>query len=276
MEQLDLQQLQQLIFLFVGLVFATLAALVVYVIVANRHRRAKIAQTHKHDDAGLPAARHVTGQVLALVREKAGEPLQVEIGGTRYRRLADIEDLQIKRQVVESARELIQFTGVLGKGAIAPAPLEKTHSWREDVREGSQGELDRIHAVPADEEAQPQPTPAPTDVEQRFLSLLAEMGQAQAKPEKPSLVSSIQHTLRPKVSEPDRTRTFVHEIEDIVQRRIGLIPALQGRSVHVRPDPGGSVHFVFEGQEYKSLDDIPNLTARQLIKDAIQEWDETT
>jgi hypothetical protein len=47
-----------------------------------------------------------------------------------------------------------------------------------------------------------------------------------------------------------------------------------GRGLHVRPGSGGEVLFTFEGQEYKKLDDIPNLTARQVIKEAIQEWDE--
>jgi hypothetical protein len=55
-----------------------------------------------------------------------------------------------------------------------------------------------------------------------------------------------------------------------------LIPAVAGSDIHVRPGPAGSVRFVFEGQEYENLDEIPNLTARTLIRDSIQEWDETT
>jgi hypothetical protein len=55
-----------------------------------------------------------------------------------------------------------------------------------------------------------------------------------------------------------------------------MIPALAGRDLHVRPGSGGAVLFVFEGREYENLDEVPNLTAQQLIKDAIQEWDETT
>jgi hypothetical protein len=137
MEQIGLQQLQALIFLFVGLVVVTLVALIAYVVFANRRQRAKVAQVYE-EDVGLGPARQATGQVLALVREEAGEGLQVEINGIRYRSLAAIEDLQIRRQVVESAMELIQFTGVLGPAVVAPASLEKTYSWREDLRESSQ------------------------------------------------------------------------------------------------------------------------------------------
>ena len=64
--------------------------------------------------------------------------------------------------------------------------------------------------------------------------------------------------------------------EDIIQRRVQLIPALVGRDLHVRLDAGGSVRFAFQGQEYENLDELPNMTARQLIRDAIQEWEETT
>ena len=68
----------------------------------------------------------------------------------------------------------------------------------------------------------------------------------------------------------------MEDIEDIIQRRIQLIPALAQKQLHVEPGPGGEVRFIFEGQAYQRLDDIPNLTARDVVRDAIQEWDETT
>lgn len=275
MEQIGLQQLQGLVFLFVGLVFVILVALVAYVVFANRRQRAKAAQMYEEESTELRPAHRVTGQILALAREEVGGPLQVEINGISYRNLADIEDLQVRRQVVESAMELIQFTGVLGPAAVAPASLEKTYSWREDLRESSQDELDRIQTRPTGAGAGPQTPPVPEEVEERFLNMLAEMGQPRTQPEKPSLASSLQHALRPKSPDSDQSRTFVDDIEDIIQRRIQLIPAMQGRGLHVRPGPAGAVHFMFEGQEYEGLRDIPNLTARQLIKDAIREWDET-
>jgi hypothetical protein len=140
----------------------------------------------------------------------------------------------------------------------------------------SRDELEQIHAATGGAEA-PTPTPpAPEKVEEQFLSLLAEMGQGPSSPEKPSLLSSIQQRLVPKPQPPDRTRTFVDDIEDIIQRRVRLIPALAGRDLHVRLDAAGLVRFAFQGREYESLDDLPNMTARQLIRDAIQEWEETT
>jgi hypothetical protein len=276
MEGLDLRQVETLLFLFIGLIFVTLAALIIYVTVAGRRRKARMTRAYRGEEAELRPTRGAAGQVLALVREESWAPLEVEIGGKRYSSLAEIDDQQIKLQVMQSAAELIRFTGVLGDEAPALAPLETTHSWREDLRESSQSELDRIQAAPAPEGLSPRQGSAPEQVEEQFLSMLAEMGQSPTEPAKPSLASSLQYAMRPKLPDSDRTPSFVHEIEDIVQRRIQLIPALQGRGLHVRPGPGGSVCFVFEGQEYESLDDLPNLTARQLIEDAIQEWDQTT
>jgi hypothetical protein len=66
----------------------------------------------------------------------------------------------------------------------------------------------------------------------------------------------------------------VDEIEEIVQRRIHTMPALHGRDLHVRLGAGGSVRFAFEGVEYERLEEIPNMTAQQLVQDAIAEWDE--
>jgi membrane protein implicated in regulation of membrane protease activity len=270
MENLALQHLQTLFFALIGIIVLTLVALAVYVVVANRRERAKLAQTYEEAKLAPRSILQTTGRFLSLAREVVGGPLEVEIGGTKYRSLADIQDPQLKRQVVAATMELIQFTGVLGGGVTAPAPLEKTHSWREDLREDSQVELQRIRATPGDQEV----PPVPEEIEQRFLNLLAEMGQAPPPPEKPSIASALRQRMA-KSPDLDQRRTFVDDIEAIVQRRAPLILALTGRDLHIRPGPDRTVRFVFEGQEYESLEQVPNLTARQLIQDAIQEWNET-
>jgi hypothetical protein len=251
MTNLDLAQLRLLFFLFAGMAVVILIGLIAYVVVASRRRKAEDAPASNAVVVAPAAELPEAMQVMSLVRDEAGGRLQVEIEGARYRRLADVEDPEVKRRIVTTAMELIQFTGVLGEGISEPAPIEKTRTWREDLREGSHIELQRARTAPPSAGSPLQPPPDVHDIEARFLSLLAEMGQ-------PS------------------SRTFVDDIDDIVQRRLPLIPALAGRELHVRPGPGGKVRFSFEGQEYENVDDIPNLTARQLITDAIQEWDETT
>lgn len=275
MDSLDLQQVEGLFFVLLALIAVILVALIVYVVLANWRQRAKMVEAYEADKFAPRPARHLTGQILSLVRAGPGQPLKVAINGVQYRRMADIEDPQVRRQVVGAALELVQFTGALESDAIAPVPLEEADSWREDMRADSKVELERIHTVAARARSQPQTPPASEEVEEQFLSLLTQMSQAHSSPEKPGVVRSIQQRMAPRKGESESARTFLDDIDDILQRRIQLIPAMIGRDLHVRLDSGDAVHFAFEGREYDNLDDLPNLTAQQLIKDAIQEWEDT-
>jgi hypothetical protein len=268
--EFDLQQLRVLFLALLGLVLVTLGVLVAYLVLAGRRTRRRGKRVHAQEeelDKGMRAAwpaRQATGQVVALLRDEPGSALQVEVGGARYQRLAEIEDPHLKRQVVEAAMDLVRFTGVLGVESIAPAPVDKTYSWREDLRK----EI-RAHGQPAP------PRPANEEVEEQFLNLLSEIGPAPAV-EKPTLAAAIQQRWSSRTPRQGEPHSVVDEIEAIVQRRVLLIPALTGRDLHVRLGSEGTVHFIFEGRDYEQPDDIPNMTARQLVKDAIQEWDETT
>lgn len=281
MQDLVSQHLDLIFYALLGLIAALLVGLVAYVVIARRRERQKLAQTYELESMLPRPALEVTGQLLSLVREEPGGPLEIEIAGKKYRRLDEIEDKQMRRQVVEAAMELIRFTGALGSEPAAPAALDQTYQWREDLRQGSKGELEHIRSTKIEEtrtrdaehgaEAM-----VPEEVEERFLDLLSDMSHASPDVERPTLASALQRRWSPKPSDTDEPRTFVDQIDGIIQRRIQLIPALSQRELHVRPGPDGSVRFVFEGQEYKDLNDLPNMTARQIIRDAIQEWDETT
>ena len=271
MEALDLRQLEWLFFALLGLVVLIFAVLISYVIIANRRQRDRMVAAYEADKLAPRPVIKVTGQILSLVRNEVGGPLEVEIGGETYTSLAAIEDPQLRRQVVSTALELIQFTGALEQ-PVAPELPGETGSWREDLRESSQEELERIHAS-APRNGSESAT-APAEVEEQFLSLLSGMGQPPATPEKPSVTSALRQRRLPKLPKEEGSRSFVDEIEEIVQRRIHTTPALHARDLHVSLGAGGSVRFVFEGAEYESLEEIPNLTAQQLVRDAISEWDE--
>lgn len=280
MQSLDLQQLELVFYLLLGLIVVTLGALVAYVVIANRRQRARLAKTYELESLAPRPALQITGQILSLVREEPGAPLQVEIGGKRYRRMEEIQDTQLRRQVVEAAMELVAFTGALAGGGLGPAPLDQTQTWREDLRQDSESELQRIRSSLSQQAGEQQASPASRppvtgEAEEQFLSSLADTSQPSSLPERPSLLGALQRRRAPKVPDSGQPQTFVDQIDNIVQRRVQLMPALAQRGLHVRPGVDGGVRFVFEDQEYENLDDLPNLTARQVIKDAIQEWDET-
>ena len=271
MEQFDLDQLRRLLLLVIGAIVVLTLALIVYVVLANRRKTARRQGTGEGSQ-GPGLAPSTSTQPLSLVRDTEGGPLQVEVGGVRYRTLAEVADVESKRQIVLAAMELVRFTGVLGRNVQEPVPMDKTYHWREDLRQESQEELKQIRGAAADQPAVAAPA-AKAAIEEQFLSMLAEMGQTSPL-ERPGLVSSIQHRLTPKGVE-ERPRTFVDHIEEILQRRMQTIPAFRGRDLHVRADPAGGVRFQLDGHEYEDANDIPNLTARQLIADATKEWEET-
>ncbi|MGD8398372.1 MAG: hypothetical protein PVG11_05910 [Anaerolineae bacterium] len=272
MENFDLQQLELFLYLLIGLVFVTLFGLILYTVIANRRERRRLAEAYEVEQLTPRPTLQMTGQILSLVRKRPADPLHVEVAGHRYRRMADVQDPLVRRQIVEAAMELIQFTGVLsGEIPPAPAPAAKTYRWREDLRQDSLAELQRIRAG---EEPSPGPDQVPEDVEESFLDLLSEMSTG-GSAERATLVSALQRTMQPRRTDTEGGRTFLDEIDAIIQRRIQLIPALSQRELRVRQAPGGVVHFVFEGKVYENMDEIPNLTARQVVIEAIQEWDET-
>ncbi|MFN2220763.1 MAG: hypothetical protein ACK2UA_19285 [Anaerolineae bacterium] len=274
MEALDLQQLEGLFFALVGIIVVILAILITYVIVANRRQRDRMIAVYEADKLAPRPAITVTGQILSLVRSEVGGPLEVEIDGVKYARLADIEDSQLRRQVVGTALELIQFTGALEPPPQVPVGVEEASSWRENLRESSQVELERIRAQTSGNGSEAEAAQAAGEVEERFLNLLAEMGQPSPGPEKPSVMGALRRRRLPKIPEDDTTPSFVDAIDDIVQRKLRTVPALVGRDLHVGLGDGGSVCFAFEGSKYESLEEIPNLTAQQVVRDAIAEWDE--
>jgi len=276
MEAFDLQQLEWVFFVLLALIVVIVAVLIGYVVIANRRQRDRMVAAYEADKLAPRPAVKVTGQILSLVRSEVGGPLEVEIDGAKYPSLADIEDPQVRRQVVGTALELIQFTGALGQAASALVPMDETSTWREDLRENSQEELERIHSSVSGNGSEPEVARAPKEVEEQFLNLLTELGQSPPTPETPSVAGALRQRRLPYYPEDEASHTFVDEIDEIVQRRIHTVPALLGRDLHVRLGDGGSVRFAFEGQEYESLEEVPNLTAQQLVQDAITEWDEKT
>lgn len=276
MDNLGLEQLRILFYILLGLIVLLLLVLTVYVVVANRRQRAQLEKTVEEAKLAPRQIQQITGQILSLIRDEVGGAIHVEIAGAEYYSMEEVNDPNLRRQLVAAAMELIQFTGVLATGATEPAPVDRTESWREDMRGESDAELERIKASKEGRPETAEASAAPEEVEEQFLSLLTEMGQAPPQVDKPNLVSAIQRRWTPRHLDSDSRPSFVEDIEAIVQRRIQFIPALAGADIHLLPGPGGSVRFVFEGQEFENLDDVPNLTARTVIKDAIQEWDETT
>lgn len=77
-------------------------------------------------------------------------------------------------------------------------------------------------------------------------------------------------------SVPSRTpRTFVDVIDQIVQRRLELLPEsdpLRRQTIRLRSHPSGDLEIVVDGVTFGALGDIDDRQVRSLIEAAIDEW----
>jgi hypothetical protein len=281
MENLNLQQLEWLFYLLLGVILLIVILLIVYVLRTSRRRtemaRAQLTGTPAQPTKTAPQPHTPEGEpTVALVRAQPGGVLMVEIDGVRYQRLADIEEAEVRRQVLSTALDLIRFTGVMGEEELSPAPLETTANWREDLRQESKDWLERAGTRASGLDLQPPAQGSSEDAEELFLRSLNQTPSSAPSLAPPTLVDAIRRRMRGQQANAEQSLSFVQDIERILQRRIQLLPALAGRDLHVRLASDGTVRFRFEGQDYADLDEVPNLTARQLVRDAIQEWDDIT
>jgi len=98
----------------------------------------------------------------------------------------------------------------------------------------------------------PQPVPTTPVVEQ--AAFLAKLRQ-QAPSHKPE------------------SRTFVDEINSLVQQRLEERPDLAEHRICLTTSEGGSLRIHVGRQTFDAVGDVPDLEVRALIQDAIREWD---
>jgi hypothetical protein len=67
--------------------------------------------------------------------------------------------------------------------------------------------------------------------------------------------------------------SFIDEIEEILQLRIGRLSSPPPVEVHVLTSEEGSLQIEVGPDVYDSADDVPDPQIRQLIQDAVSEWE---
>jgi len=67
---------------------------------------------------------------------------------------------------------------------------------------------------------------------------------------------------------------FVEQIEDIVHARLGEDPALAGIDVDFKTAPGGALEICVDGESYADVGDIPDERLRELVRRAIERWEQ--
>ncbi len=70
-------------------------------------------------------------------------------------------------------------------------------------------------------------------------------------------------------------RSFIDEIEDILQQLIAQDPAALGRDIHVRAGPNETLRIEIDGVCFDSADEVPDPVAWELIKTAVRRWEKS-
>jgi hypothetical protein len=220
-----------------------------------------------------------SGEVLRLLRDRVTGALVVEVEGKQYRALSEIKDEGVGRQVLQAVASLVRFTGVLqvqvqGETSQPPSTLPVEPRPVDAPPRSPTAVLEQAPPVPR--------TPAPPSVEREFLQSLVQPERPKEEAEKPSL-SPIEFfrrsfTARRKAkatSDVPSPRSFVEEIEDLLQRFLRTYPSVIGKEIHVGVGQGGGIRIQVENEFFDRPDDIPDPEIRGILKAAIQEWEKS-
>jgi hypothetical protein len=180
-------------------------------------------------------------ELLRVAREPATGQVSIYIAGKPYANFHDIQSPANEQAFMLAFRLLQAFS----ENAIVAAP-----------------EAGEAEAAP--KTAEP-PSAAPV------VYRAAEL----PPPELPSM-QPFQQFRKLRSKQPPATKfvikSITEQIEDHLQDKIARTP-LARRGVHVRAEPQGNAIFLLEGKAYLAVDDVPDPEVRQVIRDAISEWE---
>lgn len=170
-------------------------------------------------------------EVLRILRDLADGRLVIEIGGKRYRNLAEITDPQVRRRFMGNAEALAHFA----------------------AEEASSSDQDIWSYSPA--KATEQPTTS-------------------SQPIMPSSSVPVEASPAPDTAEETEVpKTIADEIEEMIQYRLGMTPALTGRSIHIRSAMGGGIRVEVDGHGFDSVSDVTDSEVLAFIQSVIREWE---
>lgn len=182
-----------------------------------------------------------TVEVLRVLRDLADGKLVIEIGGKRYRSLAEIIDPQVKRRFMGNAAALAQFAQV-STAPLSPAavlwPAPKTEVVDQPPT---------ITYPPPQQSVEPSIQPAGT----------TETAVAPADSQE----------------QPSAPKTIADEIEELIQLRLHTTPALMYRSIHIRQGAGGGIRVEVDGHYFDSVAEVTDPEVTAFLQSVIHEWE---
>jgi hypothetical protein len=68
--------------------------------------------------------------------------------------------------------------------------------------------------------------------------------------------------------------SIAEQIQEVLQRKLEQTPGFTGRSIHIRPSLHGGVRIEVDGRFYEGVGEVDDDAVRQLLQDAVREWEE--
>lgn len=217
--------------------------------------------------AGTPAAARLESvesslaqkpfEVFRVVRMGPVGKLLVEVGGQRYSNIVEIQDGAVGRRVLLAVQELGEFVGPHGAWM-----LSAMHQQAELAEHGAEAEA------------------ALTVEQQEFLARLEATPSGGAIEERAAgVVEFLQQKPSPSAQEAGaaselEVKSFVDELEELLQVRMTGRPEMSGRSVHFRSTRAGELRIEVDGREYEAVEDIPDSEIVAELRATISDWEQ--
>ncbi len=198
------------------------------------------------------AARGSAHEVLRVLRDNLTGRLMVEIAGKRYANLDALAEGDVRQALMTTLHDLEAFAGgaiglsASGQPAGAPAtatpPVARQALAARTARSASE--------PPAGAPGEYRPLPPPTMNPFKQMAVLREMAKNPPLPPK----------------------SITEQIDEVLQEQIIGTPMIH-RGLHVRPGLRGDAVFEADGQSYPSVEALPDVEVRDVIRAAIAEWE---
>jgi hypothetical protein len=176
-------------------------------------------------------------EVLRVLRDNLTGRVTVEIAGKRYASLDEVRDSDMRQGLLTTLHDLELFAG--GAAALAADA-------RATVASKAARPAGEVAAAPVDYHPLPPPSMNPF----KQMAVLRELSK----------------------NPPPEPKSIAEQIDEVLQDHIIGTPLIH-RGLHVRPGPRGDAVFDADGQSYTSVNDLPDIEVRDVIRAAIAEWE---
>ncbi len=190
-------------------------------------------------------ARGSAHEVLRVLRDNLTGRLMLEIAGKRYASLDELSEGEVRQALMTTLHDLETFVGG------APDPSLGQRLAQPVAGAATLQAVAARAAKPAAEKAgEYRPLPPPTMNPFKQMAVLREMAK----------------------NPPPPPKSITEQIDDVLQAQIIGTPMIH-RGLHVMPGPRGDAIFEADGQSYASVDELPDVEVRDVIRAAIAEWE---